>query len=137
MTIEAIEQTDVSFGPTEHSWLEENRQLAAALCVKYGGGGELTPVELDVVFSRWTDDDEEKESDESVANALGAAFGDSWLSGLLSAGSWSVINLAQITQSGATSPRQWHFRFRQSPSESKEMNRSASKPCGSGFSMCF
>lgn len=64
------------FGPSENAWLEENRQLAASLSVTYGSGGELSPEELDVVFSRWTFDDDNKESGELVANALGATFGD-------------------------------------------------------------
>src|ERR1700733_9934515 len=74
--VDPVEQKVVDFGPTENGWLEENRQLATALGLKYGSGGFLAPEELDVVFSRWTYDDQEKEPGESVANALGAAFGD-------------------------------------------------------------
>ena len=50
--------------------------MAASLGLKYGSGGDLTPDELDLVFSRWTFDDDDKESSDSVADALGVAFGD-------------------------------------------------------------
>lgn len=74
--VEPDQQKITPFGPSENAWLEENRQFAAALGVKYGGGGELVPEELDVIFSRWTYEDQDKEPGDSVANALGAAFGD-------------------------------------------------------------
>jgi len=76
VTVETGKRTIVPFGPSENAWLEQNLQLAASLGVKYGSGGVLKTEELDLIFSRWTDDDEEKESGESVANALGTAFGD-------------------------------------------------------------
>ena len=75
-SVEKVEQKITAFGPTETAWLEENRQLATTLGVKYGSGGALEPEELDVIFSRWTHEDQEKESGESVACALGSAFGD-------------------------------------------------------------
>lgn len=75
-TAEPVPQEIVPFGPNENQWLEENLEAAKALGIKYGSGGDLMPEELDVVFSRWMQDDEEKESDEAVTNALGAAFGD-------------------------------------------------------------
>ena len=74
-TTDPIPQTIVPFGPNEIAWLEEGLEAALALGVKFGSGGDLTPEELDVVFSRWMHDDEEKEADDLVANALGAAFG--------------------------------------------------------------
>ena len=61
-TVEPTEQEFRPFGPQEEQWLEENRLLAASLGMKYGSGGALTPEELDAVLSRWTSDDEEKES---------------------------------------------------------------------------
>jgi len=75
-TVEPFPQTTVPFGSQEEVWLHEALERARALGIKYGGGGDLTPQELDVVFSRWMEDDEEKETDDAVANALGAAFGE-------------------------------------------------------------
>ncbi len=75
-TVEPTPQGVEPFGPTEEAWLQEGLKRATALNLKYGSGGTLTPEELDVVFSRWMHDEEEKESDDAVANALGAAFGD-------------------------------------------------------------
>jgi hypothetical protein len=74
--VESFEQKIVDFGPSENDWLENNRQWAKALGVKYGSGGVLTPEELDVVFSRWTHEGQVKEAAEVVASALGVAFGD-------------------------------------------------------------
>ena len=74
--VESTEQQIASFGPAENAWLEECRSVAASLGLKYGSGGDLTPDELDLVFSRWTFDDDDKESSDSVADALGVAFGD-------------------------------------------------------------
>lgn len=71
-----IPQSIVPFGPKEDAWREESLESAQAMSVKYGSGGDLTPEELDIVFSRWMNDEEEKEPDDAVANALGAAFGD-------------------------------------------------------------
>jgi hypothetical protein len=75
-TAEPTPQSIEPFGPTEEAWLQEGLERATALGIKYGSGGTLTPEELDVVFSRWMYDEEGKESDDAVANALGAAFGD-------------------------------------------------------------
>ncbi len=74
--VENTEQQITSFGPSENAWLEECRSLATSLGLKYGSGGVLTPDELDVVFSRWMIEDRDKEPANSVANALGVAFGD-------------------------------------------------------------
>jgi hypothetical protein len=74
--VDPVEQKITDFSPSENAWLNENRHIAAALGVKYGSGGVLTPEELDVVFSRWTYDDQDKVPGEVVASALGAAFGD-------------------------------------------------------------
>lgn len=75
-TVEQVEQKIVPFGPSENAWLEDNRHKAASLGVKYGSGGSLSPEELDIVLSRWTGEDGDRESSEIVASALGAAFGD-------------------------------------------------------------
>ncbi len=75
-TVEPMAQKITPFGPSENAWLEENRQLAAAMGIKYGSGGALTLEELDVVFGRWTLEVEDKEPAMTVANALGSAFGD-------------------------------------------------------------
>lgn len=75
-TADPTPQTVEPFGPEQDLWLNESLELARALGVKYASGGDLTPEELDVVFSRWMHDEDEKESDDAVANALGAAFGD-------------------------------------------------------------
>jgi hypothetical protein len=75
-TVEPIPQQVVPFGPTENSWRKQSLESARAMGVKYGSGGDLTPEELDVVFSRWMHDEEEKEADDLVADALGAAFGE-------------------------------------------------------------
>jgi hypothetical protein len=73
--VELIPQKVVPFGPTENAWREESLELARAMGIKYGSGGDLTPEELDVVFSRWVHEEGEKEADDLVADALGAAFG--------------------------------------------------------------
>jgi hypothetical protein len=75
-TVDPFPQTIVPFESKEDAWREGSLELARVLGVKYGSGGDLTPVELDVVFSRWMHDEEEKENDDAVANALGAAFGE-------------------------------------------------------------
>jgi hypothetical protein len=64
------------FESEELNWLRANLASAAQLSIKYGSGGELTPEGMDGVFSRWMFDEEEKEDDVTVANALGAAFGE-------------------------------------------------------------
>lgn len=73
---EKTEQQIRSLGPTENTWLEECRSVATSLGLKYGSGGELTPDELDVILSRWMIEDGDKEPADSVADALGVAFGD-------------------------------------------------------------
>ena len=75
-TVEPTPQEIVPFRSDEEAWLQQSLEWATALSVKYGSGGDLTSEELDVVFSRWMHDEQEKESDDAVANALGAAFGD-------------------------------------------------------------
>jgi hypothetical protein len=75
-TAEPVPQDIVPFGPAENTWREESLELARALGMKFGSGGDLTPEELDTVFSRWMGDEADKESDNAVANALGAAFGE-------------------------------------------------------------
>lgn len=74
--VENTEQQITSFGPSETAWLEDCRSLATSLGLKYGSGGVLTPDELDVVFSRWMIENGDKEPADSVADALGVAFGD-------------------------------------------------------------
>lgn len=69
-------QEVVPFGNEENDWLVQSLEGASKLGLQYGSGGALTPSELDTIFSRWVNDDEEKESGETVANALGAAFGE-------------------------------------------------------------
>lgn len=63
------------FGPYENRWLEDNLYRARQLGIKYGSGGQLEPQELDVIFSRWISETETKEDEETIVNALGAAFG--------------------------------------------------------------
>lgn len=75
-TAEPGEQQFRDFGQEECSWLAGTLKCAQALGAKYASGGVLTPEELDCVFARWMQDDEEKESHELIANALGAAFGE-------------------------------------------------------------
>ena len=41
--VEPVEQKITDFGPSENAWLEENRQFAASLGVKFGSGGALSP----------------------------------------------------------------------------------------------
>lgn len=74
--VEPVEQSVRNFVADELAWLAENLSQAQALGVKYGSGGEQTPEELDRVFSRWQHDGDDRESDDILANALGAAFGD-------------------------------------------------------------
>jgi hypothetical protein len=64
------------FESEELDWLRVSLAAAAQLSIKYGSGGELTPEGLEEVFSRWMFDEDEKEDDSTVANALGAAFGE-------------------------------------------------------------
>jgi len=63
------------FAAAEDAWLEEADRHSRELSIQYGSGGELDPEELDRIFSRWMNEPGEKESDEIVANSLGAAFG--------------------------------------------------------------
>ena len=74
-TADPIPQSVRPFGQDEEDWLAASLHHAAALGVKYGSGGELAPEELDRVFSRWMSEEGEKEPNDLVANALGAAFG--------------------------------------------------------------
>lgn len=74
-TVDPTPQSTRPFGPAEEQWLETSLNSAGALGLKYGSGGELTPEELDQVFSRWLSEVGEKEPGELVANALGAALG--------------------------------------------------------------
>ena len=73
-TVASFPQGITPFGPKENAWLHESLGEAKALGMRYGSGGDLTPEELDVVFSRWMGEEEEKETDVAVANGLGAAF---------------------------------------------------------------
>jgi hypothetical protein len=75
-TVDSFPQEIVPFGPKENAWREQSLELVRALGLKYGSSGDLTPKELDMVFSRWMHDNGERESNDAVANALGAAFGD-------------------------------------------------------------
>ncbi|MGE0537526.1 MAG: DUF3806 domain-containing protein [Pirellulales bacterium] len=75
--VEETPQELLPFTSTDNAWLDESRRNASALGLTYGDGGELTPALLDVVFRRWVfDEDPEKEDGDTVADALGAAFGD-------------------------------------------------------------
>jgi hypothetical protein len=74
-TVDPTPQSTRPFGPREEQWLETSLSNAGALGLKYGSGGELTPEELDHVFSRWLSEAGEKEPGDLVANALGAALG--------------------------------------------------------------
>jgi hypothetical protein len=75
--VEPTEQELLPFGDADFAWLDESRQNATELGLKYGSGGELTPASLDDIFGRWMlDDDVEKEDEGALASALGAAFGD-------------------------------------------------------------
>lgn len=78
-TLESVEphpQKIVPFGPRERKWLEGNEAASDEMSRKYGSGGSADPGELDRIFARWMQEDDAKESDELVANALGAAFGN-------------------------------------------------------------
>lgn len=74
--VEPTEQSIRLFAHEEQRWLAENLEHARMLGVKYGSGGQHTPEELDAIFARWMQDEDDKESGNAVANALGAAFGD-------------------------------------------------------------
>ncbi|MBN1919266.1 MAG: DUF3806 domain-containing protein [Verrucomicrobia bacterium] len=74
-TTDPTPQSVRSFDMAEEQWLETGLNQARALGLRYGTGGELTPEELDRVFSRWMAEHEGKESGDLVASALGAAFG--------------------------------------------------------------
>jgi hypothetical protein len=75
-TAEPTPQKIVPFGVADNSWLQQSLELAAEINLKYGNAGSLTPKELDVIFTRWMHEEEGKESGDSIANALGAAFGE-------------------------------------------------------------
>ena len=75
-TGELFEQQVRPIGLEDEPWLERCRELSMSLGRQYRSGGHQTPDELNTIFSRWMFDDDEKESSESVANALGTAFGD-------------------------------------------------------------
>lgn len=74
--VEPAPQEIRPFAAAEAAWLRDGLAQARALSLKYGSGGELDPPELDRIFSRWLNDEEEKEPDDEMANALGAAFGN-------------------------------------------------------------
>jgi hypothetical protein len=74
-TADPVPQSLRPFGEDDEKWLETALDQARELGLKYGTGGELTPEELDRVFSRWMAEGGEKESGDLVASALGAAFG--------------------------------------------------------------
>lgn len=74
--VDPVPQEITPFGDQQFAWLDEGRSSAHRLGLQYGSGGVLTPEELDVVLTRWLEDDESKEADDTVANALGIAFGD-------------------------------------------------------------
>ncbi len=74
-TVDPWPHTIESFGPNEKRWLEDNLYRARQLGIKYGSGGQLTPQELDIIFSRWALENGLKEDNETISNALGAAFG--------------------------------------------------------------
>jgi len=75
-TLDAFPQTFTPFGAAENDWLHENLEEAARLGVKYGSGGALSPEELDRVFIRWSMEETDREPDDVICDALGAAFGD-------------------------------------------------------------
>ncbi|MBC8377959.1 MAG: DUF3806 domain-containing protein, partial [Planctomycetes bacterium] len=74
-TVDPIAGKQKPFSAVENNWLQTNLNKAGVLGIKYSSGGELTPKELDIIFSRWMSSSESKESNEDIANALGAAFG--------------------------------------------------------------
>lgn len=74
-TTNRTSSTIAPFGSEEQRWLDSSLARAKELGLRYGSGGELGPEELDRIFSRWMSEENEKEPDESVADALGAAFG--------------------------------------------------------------
>jgi hypothetical protein len=74
--VEPTPQETRAFGATEEAWLNRGNEYSRALSIKYGSGGELDPEELDRIFSRWMAESGEKEADDVISNALGAAFGD-------------------------------------------------------------
>lgn len=74
-TMDPVPQTVAVFSEADLDWLRTNLERARALGVKYGSAGELGPEELDRVFSRWMNEQGEKEENGHIANALGAAFG--------------------------------------------------------------
>jgi hypothetical protein len=88
-TTDRTPSTLVPFSGKEEAWLASSLALARELCRKYSSGGELEPAELDRIFSRWMYEENEKETGESVVNALGAAFG-AWLADRYSF-SWGVL----------------------------------------------
>lgn len=73
--VDSFPQTIRPFNDSENSWLVNNIEIAKQLSMKYGSGGPLTPNELDTIFAKWMSREGEKESDENIANSLGAAFG--------------------------------------------------------------
>jgi hypothetical protein len=75
-TVDSLPQSITSFGNEDCAWLNDNEEQARILSLKYGSGGDLEPQELDRIFSRWLSDDDPKESEEVIANALGAALGN-------------------------------------------------------------
>jgi hypothetical protein len=74
--VEPQEQSIRPFADEEKGWLTANLEYAKLMGIKYGSGGKQAPEELDAIFARWMQEDDDKESGDTVANALGAAFGD-------------------------------------------------------------
>lgn len=73
---EPTPQATRPFATGENKWLEENIARAKLLGAKYGTGSELTPEELDVIFSKWLHQSAHKEGPDTIVNALGAAYGE-------------------------------------------------------------
>jgi hypothetical protein len=91
-------QTTAPFGSYEQRWLEDNLHLARKLGLKYGSGSQLTPAELDQIYSRWILEDGQKEDESIIINALGAAFGECFTNHL--GFDWIVINDEQGQEYG-------------------------------------
>lgn len=64
------------FGEKEADWLARGLSVAADLSRRYAGGRDLDADGLDAVFSAWMAERSRDVPAESVANALGAAFGE-------------------------------------------------------------
>jgi hypothetical protein len=68
-------QSISTFNGADLDWLAANLDRARTLGIKYGSGGEMGPEELDLIFSRWMHETQDKEQNEYIAEALGAVFG--------------------------------------------------------------